>query len=380
MAPSLLQRQLLRIRNGVPYYAGLNRAAVGQTPRDLVWQRDTARLWRYRSDQRTCAPPVLIVHSLISKAYILDLLPGNSMVGFLVGEGFDVYLLDWGRVYPADAENTLETYVEDYIPRAIAAACASSDTDELTLAGYCLGGVLALLLAASDPGPAVRNLVALTTPADFSELGFLSQMFVEGRLDPADVVDSTGIVPARVLDQGFQSLKPTDALVQQVNVLQNLWNDQWLTGFIAMNKWARDQAPLPGAVFRQIVERLVRDNSLAEGRVALGKREVSLGDIECPFLNVYCKRDEIVPPRSAAPLTGLVGSKDVTELCLDSGHVGLVAGRQAAKVARPQIADWIRAHSERAAGARPVTREARTPKKPRREASDDAGSARTAAR
>ena len=379
MAPSLLERQLLRIRNGVPYYAGLNRAAVGQTPRDLVWQRDTARLWRYRSDQRTCAPPVLIIHSLISKAYILDLLPGNSMVGFLIGEGFDVYLLDWDRAYPADAENTLETYVEDYIPKAIAAACAYSDTSELTLAGYCLGGVLALLLAASDPRQ-VRNLVALTTPSDFSEMGFLSQMFVEGRLDPADVVDSTGIVPARVLDQGFQLLKPTDALVQQVNVLQNLWNDQWLTGYIAMNKWMRDQAPLPGAVFRQIVERLVRDNSLAEGKLALGKREVSLGDIECPFLNVYCNRDEIVPPRSAAPLTSLVGSEDVTELCLDSGHVGLVAGRQSAKVARPQIADWIRDHSERPAGSPPATRKARAREKPRREGSDDAGSARSAAR
>ena len=378
--PSLLERQLLRIRNGVPYYAGLNRAAVGQTPRDLVWQRDTARLWRYRSDQRTCAPPVLIIHSLISKAYILDLLPGNSMVGFLIGEGFDVYLLDWDRAYPADAENTLETYVEDYIPNAIAAACAESDASELTLAGYCLGGLLALLMAASDPGAPVRNLVALTTPCDFSEMGFLSQIFVEGRLDPADVVDSTGIVPARVLDQGFQSMKPTDAVVQQVNVFQNLWNDQWLTGYIAMNKWMRDQAPLPGAVFRQIVERLVRDNSLAEGKVALGKREVSLGDIECPFLNVYCNRDEIVPPRSAAPLTDLVGSEDVTELCLDSGHVGLVAGRQAAKVARPQIADWIRAHSERPAGSRPATRKARGGEKPRREASDDTGSARNAAR
>ena len=378
--PSLLQRQLLRIRNGVPYYAGLNRAAVGQTPRDLVWQRDTARLWRYRSDQRTCAPPVLIIHSLISKAYILDLLPGNSMVGFLIGEGFDVYLLDWDRAYPADAENTLETYVEDYIPNAIAAACAESDASELTLAGYCLGGLLALLMAASDPGSPVRNLVALTTPCDFSEMGFLSQIFVEGRLDPADVVDSTGIVPARVLDQGFQSMKPTDAVVQQVNVFQNLWNDQWLTGYIAMNKWMRDQAPLPGAVFRQIVERLVRDNSLAEGKVALGKREVSLDDIRCPFFNVYCNRDEIVPPRSAAPLTGLVGSEDVTELCLDSGHVGLVAGRQAAKVARPQIADWIRAHSDPPAGSRRATPKARAQEKPRREASDDAGTARNAAR
>jgi polyhydroxyalkanoate synthase len=378
MAPSLLQRQLLRIRNGVPYYAGLNRAGVGQTPRDLIWQRDTARLWRYRSDQRTCAPPVLIVHSLISKAYILDLLPGNSMVGFLIEEGFDVYVLDWGRAYPADAENTFETYVEDYIPRAIAAACGYSDTNDLTLVGYCLGGVLALLLAAADPGQ-VRNLIALTTPCDFRELGFMSQMFVEGRLEPADVVDSTGIVPARVLDQAFQSLKPTGAVVQQVNVLQNLWNDQWLTGFIAMNKWARDQSPLPGAVFGQIVEILVRGNSLAEGTIALGKREVSLGDIECPFLNVFCRRDEIVPPRSAAPLAGLVGSTDVTELCLESGHVGLVAGREAAKVARPQIADWIRAHSQPSAGSQSRARTNRK-EKPRRETSHDTISARNDAR
>jgi polyhydroxyalkanoate synthase len=380
MAPSLLQRQLLRIRNGVPYYAGLNRAAVGQTPRDLVWQRDTARLWRYRSEQRRCAPPVLLIHSLISQAYILDLLPGNSMVGFLVGEGFDVYLLDWARAYPADAENTLETYVEDYIPRAMGAACEHSDTSELTVAGYCLGGLLAMLLAAADPRPAVRNLIALTTPCDFSELGFMGQMFVEGRLEPGDAVDSTGMVPARVLDRGFQSLKPTDAVVQQVNIFQNLWNDQWLTGFIAMNKWARDQVPLPGAVFRQIVELLVRNNSLAEGTVALGRREVSLGDIECPFLNVYCRRDELVPPRSAAPLTGLVGSEDVTELCLDSGHVGLVAGRQAAKVARPQIADWIRAHSRRPPGSQNGKESARKEETPRREGSRDTSSTRNIAR
>ncbi|HTX30826.1 MAG TPA: alpha/beta fold hydrolase [Solirubrobacteraceae bacterium] len=379
MAPSLLQRQLLRVRNGVPYYAGLKRAPVAQTPRDLVWQRDTARLWRYRSHDRKYAPPVLIIHSLISQAYILDLLPDNSMVGFLVDEGFDVYLLDWGRAYPADAQNTLETYVEDYIPKAMAAACAFSEADELSLAGYCLGGVLALLVAAADSGPRIRNLIALTTPCDFSELGFLSQMFVEGRLDPADVIDSTGIVPARALDQGFQSIKPTDAVVQQVNVLQNLWNDQWLTGFIAMNKWTRDQVPLPGAVFRQIVEILVRDNALAKGTVPLGQREVSLGDIECPVMNVFCRRDEIVPPRSATPLAGLVGSEDVTELCLESGHVGLVAGRQAAKVSRPQIADWIRARSDKPQGS---ARRTQHPKrqKPRREASDDARSARKAAR
>lgn len=350
MAPSLIERQLLRARNGLAYYAGLTRSPVGRTPRDLVWRRDTARLWRYCSDQRRIAPPILIVHSLVSRSYILDLMPNNSLVGFLTGEGFDVFLLEWEEAGPADAENTLETYADDYIPKAIAATCARSGAREVTLAGYCFGGVLALLLAAAHPEQPVRNLITLTTPCDFTRMGFMSQMFVEGRLDPDDVIDDTGLVPAGYLDQAFQSLKPTDPIVQQLNVWQNLWNEQWLTGFIAMNRWARDQVPFPGATLRQTVDRLIRDNALASGTVPHGSLQVRLSDITCPYLNVFCRRDEIVPPRAAEPLAGLVGSADVTELCLESGHVGLVAGRQAAQVTQPQIADWLRSRSAGADG------------------------------
>ncbi len=221
MAPSLLERQLLRARNGISYYAGLTRAPIAPTPRDLVWRRDTARLWRYRSDKRY-TPPLLIVHSLVSRSYILDLLPNNSMIAFLGGEGFDVFLLDWEPPAPADAENTLETYVDGYLPAALEATRASSGADAVTLGGYCFGGILVLLLAASHPEQPIRNLITLTTPCDFTSMGFMSQMFVEGRLDADDVIDQTGLVPANAMDQGFQSLKPTDPVVQQVNVWQNL--------------------------------------------------------------------------------------------------------------------------------------------------------------
>jgi polyhydroxyalkanoate synthase len=344
-APSLVERQLRRARNGLTYYAGLSRVPVGQTPRDLVWQRDTARLWRYRSEQRRIATPVLLVHSLVSRSYILDLLPNNSMIGFLIEEGLDVFLLDWMPAGPADAENTLETYVDRYVAAALDAACDRSGASDLTVVGYCFGGVLALLLAAGRSDQSIRNLITLTTPCDYTEMGFMSQMFVEGRLDPEDVIDPSGIVPAQIMDQGFQALRPTDAIVQQVNVWENLWNDQWLTGFIAMNKWARDQIPFAGAAFRQTVKTLIRANALASGVVPFGDGEVHLSDIKCPHLNVFCRRDEIVPPRSAKPLGSLVGSEDASDLCLESGHVGLVAGRQAAKVARPQIAEWIKDRS-----------------------------------
>jgi polyhydroxyalkanoate synthase len=179
-------------------------------------------------------------------------------------------------------------------------------------------------------------------------MGFMSQMFASGRLDPDDVIDETGLVSSARMDEGFQSLKPTDQLVQQVNLFQNLWNDEFVEGFLAMNQWARDQVPFPGAAFRQTVQVLIRDNALMRGVIPFGRGEVRLKDITMPYLNVFADQDGIVPSAASEPLTELVGSKDASDLRLQSGHVGFVAGRQAAKVARPQIADWIRRHSDEA--------------------------------
>src|SRR3954453_854331 len=349
MAPNVLERQLLRARNGFAYLAGTSQPRVATAPRDLVWKLDKGRLWRYRSGSRRIGPPILIVHSLVSKSYILDLLPSKSMIGFLRDEGFDVFLLDWMPADPADAENTLETYVDHYIPQAMAAVAEESGADEQTVIGYCFAGVLALLLAAGHPELPIRNLITLTTPCDYREMGFMSKMFLAGRLDPGDVIDDTGLVPATAMDEGFQALKPTDQVVQQVNLFQNLWNAEWVEGFLAMNRWARDQVAFPGGAFRQAVQVLIRDNALLEGVIPFGSGEVPLRYIRCPYLNVYCEHDTIVPAPSCEPLVGLVGSDDASELRLQSGHVGLVAGRSAAKVARPQIAEGVRARSDTSA-------------------------------
>jgi polyhydroxyalkanoate synthase subunit PhaC len=346
MAPGLLERQFLRTRNGLAYLTGANRPVMAQTPRDEVFRRDKARLWRYRSDDRRFRPPVLIVHSLVSKSYILDLLPGTSLIGYLLGEGFDVFLLDWIPPDPADAENTFETYVDGYIPEAIGAVLEEAGAEAVTLIGYCFGGVLTLMLAAAHPELPIRNMMAMATPCDYGEMGFMSNMFREGRLDPEDVIDETGLVPARVLDEGFQSLKPTEILVQRVNFFENLWNEEFVEGFLAISTWARDQVPFAGGVFRQTVELLIRQNALLEGVIPYGRGEIRLKDIRCPFLNAFAEQDTITPVASSEPLTRLVGSRDTRELRLESGHIGFVAGRQAAKVARPQIREWLAGHSD----------------------------------
>jgi polyhydroxyalkanoate synthase subunit PhaC len=341
-----VRRAVARGRNGLRYAAGTNRPKVGQTPRDTVWRRHKAELWRYRNDGVRYRPPVVIVHSLVSRSYVLDLYPGNSAVAFFVGSGLDVLLVDWGVADEAEAANTLETYVDEYLPQAIAAACETTGNEEITLLGYCFGGVLSLLAVARHPGLPVRNLVVMATPVDFEDMRAITGLVREGRLEPDELLDETGNVPPEAIEGSFRLLKPTGDAASYANLWQHLWNDAYVEGYQAMSQWTRDHVPFPGAAFRQTAEQLVRRNALCDGSLVLGGEPVDLGAIRCPVLNVMAERDHIVPLPAAEPVTRLVGSAEADELRLGAGHVGLVAGRAAAKVTLPGIVDWITTHSD----------------------------------
>jgi polyhydroxyalkanoate synthase subunit PhaC len=337
-----IERGALRARNGIKLAAGVARPGVGLTPKDVVWQRDRAQLWRYRNDAITWSPPVVLVGSLVSHSYILDLTPGNSFIEHLTAAGFDVFLLDWGIADERDAGNTLERYVDDYLPAALRRACEASGARHVNVVGYCLGGTLLLLSAAHHPDLPVRSVTTMATPVDFSQMPFaeLSDMDVDW------VVDDTGNVPAAVIRQGFRLLTPTAEAVQYANLLENLWKDDYVVAYQAMTHWISDHVPFPGATARQIGEMLVRENGMVEGTVRLGGDPVTLANLRYPLLNVLASRDNIVPRAATRPILGLVGSTDTAELELDSGHIGLVVGRTAAKVTVPAIIDFLQRRSE----------------------------------
>lgn len=341
-------RNLLRARNGVKYVTGIDRPKVGQTPKDVVWSRDKAELWHYRSDQVTTATPVLLVMSLVSRSYILDLHPGASFVAALRDAGLDVYLLDWGVPDERDAGHGLGYYVDEMLPAAIDAVLDDSGQDEVNLLGYCYGGVLSLLLGAAHPDLPVRSLITMATPVDFDELGMMSGMFREGRLEPDDLLDDTGNVPPEVIRNGFRVLKPTGDLAAYAVLWEKLWDDQQMEAFQVMGQWTRDHIPFPGRAFQETVA-IMRDQALLHDRVRVDGRPVSLRDLTWPVLNVVAQRDHIVPPSAATPVCDLVGSAETQTLELPAGHVALVMGRSAASTTLPAIVGWLRDHGEEAA-------------------------------
>jgi polyhydroxyalkanoate synthase len=324
-----IERNTLRVRSGVRLAAGVSPPGVGQTPKEVVWRSGRTELRRYRSDRVSVSPPLLIVYSLFNRSYILDLLPGNSFVEHLLKAGFDVYLLDWGIPDERDAGNTLDDYVDDYLPAAVERVRQIAHDDQVNMLGYCFGGVLSVLYAARYHDAPLWSLTALTTPADFQRLGQLGDLF-GGGLDIVTVLDENGNVPADVIQLGFRTLRPTAEITQYVDLWERLWSDQYVAAYQAMTGWATEQVPLPGGVARQIIE-MVRENPLMTDRVIVGGDRVHLADITAPFLHVLASRDHIIPEASSGPLIELVGSSDKQELRLDAGHVGLLVGRTAAR-------------------------------------------------
>ncbi|WP_448627190.1 alpha/beta fold hydrolase [Geodermatophilus sp. URMC 64] len=341
-----VERNALRARNGIKLAAGLDRPGVGLTPKDVVWQRGRSQLWHYRNDDVRYSPPLLVVFSLVSRSYILDLTPGNSFIEQLLGAGFDVYMIDWGEPDERDAQNRLEDYVDDYIPAAVDRVLELSGAHEINLFGYCFGGDLTLLYAAHHPDAPLRSLTVLATPVDFEHMGPMGDLFRVGGLEVDQVIGDDGNVPPSVVVQGFKTLTPTAEVTRYVTLWERLWNDEYVAAYQAMTGWSDDHVPFPGAAARETVSMLVRDNGMVTDRLTVGGDPVRLSDITVPFLTVRANRDHIVPPAATAPLIDLVGSEDKHELCLDAGHMGLVVGRTAAKTTVPTILDFLRRRSE----------------------------------
>lgn len=340
-----LSRVQVRARNGLRQLGGVATGNVAKTPKIPVWQRDSAVLYRYESNSRSHGTPILLVMSLVTKPYVFDLLPGNSLVADLLSAGFDVFLLDWGVPAPVDAHNGLETYCDEYLPHAVDAALDLSGADGLTAFGYCLGALLALLSVAGNPSMPVDNLVLLATPLDLRHMGPMAKLLGEGRLDPAQLLDETGNVPPSVIIEGFRAIQPTAPLTTYANLWQSLPSDDALAAHNALIGWSNDHIPFPGKAFRQLVEDFVRGRAPLQGSAPLGGRMVQLGSVHCPVLNVVGAKDNLVPPQASEPLPGLLPNAEVESLILPAGHAGLFIGRQARTRCVPSIVKWLTEHS-----------------------------------
>lgn len=328
------------------------KVAIAQTPKELIWTLNKAKLYRYvpvLPAEKRHRIPLVLVFALMNRPYILDLRPGHSFVQFMIEQGYDLYLLDWGEPGPEDKNLKFDDYVLDYMPRAIRKMKAVAGTEEFSMLGWCIGAILTTAYAALRPNDGLRNLILLTAPLDYTDKhGITFARWVDERFFDVDkVLDAFGNMPGELIDYGAKALKPIDNYVlNYLKLWDNIDKPQVVEAWQAMNTWVTDNIPLAGGAFRQLIVDLYRNNRLIKNEWVLRGELVDLAKIRANLMTVIAAGDHITPPCQSQAIMDLVSSKDKELFHIPGGHIGIMAGSAAHRNTWPHIDGWVGKRSD----------------------------------
>jgi len=336
-----VEKVLSRNIDGLKHLDGLA-LDHGVTPKDIIYSRGSMKLYHY---QPVCDEiyrvPVVLVMSLINRYYIVDLAPGQSFVEYLVAQGFDVYLIDWGLPRKEHSHYRFDDYVNNFIPDCLDKVAEDCGENEVSLIGYCLGGVMASLYTALNPDNNVANLLAIASPVNTEGMPLYKSWADNNTFDIDQIVDQLGNIPGGMIDSMIQALRPLQKTAGRMQMLDNASNDKFLEAHYRFERWAADQVPIAGGAARQLFQDFLRDNKLMKGELEIGGETVDLKKIVTPFLHITAVHDHIVPTAASKELINLIGSEDKSEISLKGGHVSLIAGGNAVFRLWPQVANWL---------------------------------------
>src|SRR3970282_866745 len=295
--------------------------------------------------------PVLIITPLLSKPYILDLYPGLSFVEYLVKQGLDVYLMDFGVPDDNDRDLGFEDYIFGYIPSAVEGVLKAASSNSLSLLGYCLGGVFTLLYVTLTDNP-VKNIVLVASPVDFSKLGLHYHYW--SNVDADRLVNTFGNIPPELIIISFNLIAgikdPFRYFRKSLGFLQDISNKEYVKRELLIKKWLIESPPFPANAFKQLIKEFFYKNALIKMDLRVKGKLTDLSRIRCPILVLYHKADVVSPPESERVFFYTISSQDKEFLEVsggDAGHIDIIIGTEGPEFTWPSIASWLRRRSNK---------------------------------
>ncbi len=371
--PSLPKKNLMFLMNMIESrFFEENLILCDLTPYEIVYQEGNMRVRHYLplegidimldgkpipiSSERHRVP-VVMIPPLGATAVNFDLFPDRSIVKYLMANGFDVYLIDWGEVGRGQRKQNLEHYISVWFPNALKAIRKDSGKRNLSLIGYCMGGLLSLMYMGHKHDRYVKNIVTVVSPVNWYENGAAGQLIklinknakaVSGVMNVrlSKLPDSVFHIPGWMVALIFKMTDPLGSLKSYYDGMINMWDRDFLIRRKTMEQWFNKMEDYSGGMIKDALTEFMHDNKLAKGKLKLGKGEIDLTAIDTPLLAFAGKTDNLVSIKSAKHLLNLVSSEDKEFHVVPGGHAGAFAGKKSFESTWPITVDWLSTRSD----------------------------------
>ena len=301
---------------------------LAQTPGKVIFQNDLIELIQYKPTTKTVAQePILIVPAWIMKYYILDLSPEKSLVKYLVDQGKTVFMISWKNPGEDDKELCMENYLKSGLFTALDAVKTIAPKTKINAVGYCIGGTLLSIGAATlarNNDDILNSITLLAAQIDFTEPGEIKRFLGTSQLAFLDSMMWTdGFLEAASMGGAFKALRAEDMIINPAIERYYLGRETKPNDLMA---WNADGTRMPAKMHSRYLKELFMENQLAACKFMVDGKPIAIQDIRAPFFVIGTTTDHVAPWKSVYKIQHLCRS-EVTFLLTTGGHnAGIVCG------------------------------------------------------
>ncbi len=300
------------------------------TPGKVIWQNNVLQLIQYApSTEKVHAKPLLFVPPWINKFYILDLNEKKSLMKYLAGQGYTVFIISWVNPTEAQRDETWDSYAQAVLD-AVDVVLKETGQKSLNIGGYCVGGTLlgTLLAYLGKTGDKrVASATLFTTQLEFSDAGELQIFADEETL--ADLAEKmpNGYLPAQTMASAFNMLRANDLIWSYVVNNYLLGKEPFPFDLLY---WNADSTGMPAKLHLYYLRRFYMENAFAGKDFEMMGEAISPEDVTVPLYHVATKEDHIAPADSVFRGVRMLKNSASRFVLSGSGHIAGVVNPPAA--------------------------------------------------